>query len=370
MMFGVGCGAGDQHIAPPLNLPLAEEEKPSGGTQGASSSLPPLLASPRAREETFRYERTDFSEFNPIFRFFAEVPRAWKIEYVPEIEAISIYDPAIPGENAREQSQIFIRYFEANDFLTLRTVDILEREQFEVRGHPAVRYVIRKKDGVPDFPRQPSWRNAKHTVVDVRLTVRSPSRFYVFGKNPELAPDEFEKFLSSLVFHNDEASFVSPLSSPRERISKKPFGLYVSPENSPVAPERFSGYHTAIDFEVFESEKDAPVQVRAFCGGKVREKRVADGYGGVLAQECLLGGQAVTVVYGHLKIQGVPARVGEYLAPGEKLGILGAGGTAETDGERKHLHFGIHKGTNVDIRGYVTRETELDQWLDPLTYFK
>lgn len=45
-----------------------------------------------------------------------------------------------------------------------------------------------------------------------------------------------------------------PLMGPEERITKKPFGVFVTPQNSPVNPERFRGYHTGTDFEVFENE--------------------------------------------------------------------------------------------------------------------
>jgi hypothetical protein len=32
-------------------------------------------------------------------------------------------------------------------------------------------------------------------------------------------------------------------------LQKKPFGIYITPENSPVQPENFTGYHTGIDVE-------------------------------------------------------------------------------------------------------------------------
>jgi len=45
---------------------------------------------------------------------------------------------------------------------------------------------------------------------------------------------------------------------------------------------------------------------------------------------------------------------------------LGKGYSDETDGERKHLHFAIHKGTKIDVRGYVQTKGELQDWLNPL----
>ncbi|NTU99252.1 hypothetical protein HGA64_04600 [Candidatus Falkowbacteria bacterium] len=43
--------------------------------------------------------------------------------------------------------------------------------------------------------------------------------------------------------------FVPPISDALSRVTKKPFGIKVSPKNSSVSPERFTGYHTGVDFE-------------------------------------------------------------------------------------------------------------------------
>ena len=58
----------------------------------------------------------------------------------------------------------------------------------------------------------------------------------------------------------------------------------------------------------------------------------------------------------------------EYLAPGDVVGVLGAAFSKETAGERKHLHFGIHKGVRLDLRGYVDAKEALANWLDPWQY--
>ena len=84
-----------------------------------------------------------------------------------------------------------------------------------------------------------------------------------------------------------------------------------------------------------------------------------------MVQECNFNHQPVTVVYGHLSFEAEFARdEGRYLAPGDLIATLGEHGSAETDGERKHLHISIHKGRNVDIRGYVDSEEELANWID------
>ena len=38
------------------------------------------------------------------------------------------------------------------------------------------------------------------------------------------------------------------------RITKKPFGIFITTQNSPVQPERFSGYHTGVDVEYKDAE--------------------------------------------------------------------------------------------------------------------
>lgn len=161
----------------------------------------------------------------------------------------------------------------------------------------------------------------------------------------------------------------SPLSAPldraSERVTKKPFGIFITPARSPVQPERFSGYHTGTDYEVFPNENDSDVVVRAICGGVVIEKRRAGGYGGVIVTSGILGNQPVTVVYGHLKLASVSLQKGDSVQSGGRIGVLGEAYSGETDGERKHLHVSIHRGTTVNIRGYVNSKSDLEGWIDP-----
>ena len=304
---------------------------------------------PAAEKEN---ENTHFSKFNSIFRFSADLPEGLEASYVPEIESVNISD------------KIFIRYFQANDFLTLSTVDILQREQTEINGHKAVRYEIKKKSGIANFPHQPEWRNAQHKLIDIRFTNLNPSLFYVFAHNPDFDEKEFEKFIDSLIFDNDKQSFVNPISEAEKRVTRKPFGLYVTPDNSPVSPEKFTGYHSAVDYEILPSEENKDVAVYAACGGAIREAKSAQGYGGVVVQDCELENQRVTVIYGHIKLSSFNKKTRDYLVPGEKVAILGDAYTSETGDERKHLHLGIRKGTGNDIRGYVQREEELQEWIN------
>jgi hypothetical protein len=163
--------------------------------------------------------------------------------------------------------------------------------------------------------------------------------------------------------------FTAPINNPLTRVTKKPFGIYVSPRNSPVTPEKFRGYHTGVDFETFPEEQDVDVSVAAICEGKILEKSKASGYGGVVVQSCSLDNNPITVVYGHIQLASVKNSIGDVVKVGDFLGFLGTGYSAETDGERKHLHLGIHKGEMIDIRGYVNIQSELKDWIDFVLYF-
>lgn len=165
-------------------------------------------------------------------------------------------------------------------------------------------------------------------------------------------------------------AFVMPLDRALLRVTKKPLGIRVDPTHSPVSPEKFRGIHTGVDFEAFAEEADAPVAVYAICEGKLLRKQQARGYGGMLVQSCTLNKQPITVVYGHVSLASVTAKVGGTVSQGEQLAVLGRGYSSETDGERKHLHLGIHKGAAVDTRGYVATEGELKKWVDVMEFLR
>ncbi len=156
-----------------------------------------------------------------------------------------------------------------------------------------------------------------------------------------------------------------PIDRASQRITKKLFGTYVTPQSSPVSPEKFTGYHTGLDFEILPGEENSDVTIKAICSGPLLQKRSATGYGGVAVQKCTINNQAVTVVYGHLRLSSVTAKTGATLNTGDKIGVLGTGYSTETSGERKHLHLGIHKGTTINIAGYVSTQSALSAWLDP-----
>lgn len=156
-----------------------------------------------------------------------------------------------------------------------------------------------------------------------------------------------------------------PLDRAQERPTPLHFGVHVTPEENPIIPaERFSGYHAALDFEILPNEIGKDVPVYAICNGKILVSTSADGYGGVVVQNCRWKGKNVTVLYGHTD----PASqkpVGAAVKQGDQIAILGEGRSAESDGNRKHLHLSVHEGKEVQMLGYVQSQNELGNYLNP-----
>lgn len=159
-----------------------------------------------------------------------------------------------------------------------------------------------------------------------------------------------------------QPAYATPVDELKSRITKKKFGTYITPATSPVQPERFSGFHTGVDVEYDDVESDTAV--RAITTGAVTFSGVIDGYGGVLLITHTIKGSPRTVVYGHLDPSSLVAS-GATIKKSQKIGVLGANKSSETDGERKHLHFAILSDTRQDFRGYVQSESELSAWLNP-----
>lgn len=158
-----------------------------------------------------------------------------------------------------------------------------------------------------------------------------------------------------------------PIDQAGNRATPLAFGTRVTPDSAsnPITPpERFSGTHVGLDFEISRSELEADVSVYAICDGDIVYGGFAEGYGGLVVQRCTLAGEDVTVLYGHLSLESLPAK-GSRVAPGERIAVLGAARSRDTDGNRKHLHLGIHRGPDIDERGYVQTEDEMAEFMDP-----
>lgn len=160
---------------------------------------------------------------------------------------------------------------------------------------------------------------------------------------------------------------VPPVDDFLTRITKKSFGTFITPETSPVANDRFSGFHTGVDVEYDDVAED--IAIYAIADGTVIASTFGKGYGGVVVVRHET--EQILALYGHLDPATLPAR-GTKLRQGQFIGVLGADHSEETDGVRKHLHFSIQpdRGGEIDIRGYVKTEEELTQWIDPLALYR
>ena len=158
-----------------------------------------------------------------------------------------------------------------------------------------------------------------------------------------------------------------PLPETQRRAIPLHFGLYVTPdskENPIYPPERFTGFHAATDFEVSHEELLQDVPVFAICEGDVMFSGRVEGYGGLLVQNCEIKGEEVTILYGHVDPADLP-KTGVTLSKGQAFAILGENRSPETDGNRKHLHLGIHRGPQLSVLGYVQKVEDLKSYMDP-----
>lgn len=321
-----------------------------------------------SKSKTQSIKASDIGNADADYAFTATVPASWKVEAVTAIDSINFYDPVTTGDTTLEKSQVFVRKFSANQFLTLSTVTIHDRRELTIANRPAVRYDIQKKADVANFPNQPSWRNERHVVTDVRVSDANPSVFYVIAKRPDLDEATYQQILDSLALGETEPTslLIPPTDDFENRITKKKFGQFITKQNSPVQPERFSGYHTGVDVEFTDSTGE--IGVKAIADGTVLHSGTVSGYGGVLALSHTIDGQSFVVVYGHLNPTSVKPK-GSTVKRGDQIAVLGDDKSTETDGERKHLHLAFVKGSTVDLKGYVQTQAELDAWADPLTYY-
>lgn len=159
---------------------------------------------------------------------------------------------------------------------------------------------------------------------------------------------------------------LSPIAAFRSRITKKFFGTYITPQNSPVQPERFRGYHTGVDVEYGDITANVPVKTVA--SGTIIYSGFVSGYGGFVAEQININSAPYIAIYGHLRPSSLINNNSQVNA-GDQIGVLGTAYSKETDGERRHLHFALLKGTKLDFRGYVQSQSELTLWSDPLSFY-
>lgn len=167
-----------------------------------------------------------------------------------------------------------------------------------------------------------------------------------------------------------QSNLVLPISNYFARVTKKPFGIYVTPQHSPVHPEKFTGYHTGADAETTPAEANIDVPIFSITAGQVVFAGHVNGYGGVIIVRAKVGSETVTILYGHLRMASFSVKLKDQVSAGQQMAVLGTGYSSETDGERKHLHLGIIKGAAINYRGYVSTASQLSAWYDPVKWLE
>lgn len=163
------------------------------------------------------------------------------------------------------------------------------------------------------------------------------------------------------------SKYFYPLPDYESRIQERKHGQYFRAGDKVDAScgKPFQGFHAGDDLETSDSEREIEIPVVAIAKGKLLQIGFVGGYGGLVVQETKLDNDPVTVYYGHMDLSSVDHKPGDTVEAGETLGNLGDECSTETDDARKHLHFAIRKGPDVDVRGYVPTEAVLSNWLNP-----
>ncbi|MFA6296878.1 MAG: M23 family metallopeptidase [Patescibacteria group bacterium] len=194
--------------------------------------------------------------------------------------------------------------------------------------------------------------------------------FVFFNNKNEISNQTFQQNLNIInpdtnTNSEPQSQFTYPIQNFKTNQTKKTFDQFITAENSPIQPERFSGYHAGADIEINPDQIDQDVPIYAIEDAQVVYLGYVSGYGGVIILQGNVNNQPVTFLYGHIKLSSVNLSVGDQVSNGQQIGILGDQYSTETDRERKHLHFAIHKGSNIELRGYVNNEAELQNWYNP-----
>lgn len=194
---------------------------------------------------------------------------------------------------------------------------------------------------------------------------------HVETSSSESAPIPSETLQAALLPASspNDTRLLEPTEEFRQRITKKPFGIFITPETSPIQPDRFLGFHTGVDAEFTDRTDEIPV--RAVANGNIVFRRWVSGYGGVIIIQHEINDRQLHALYGHLDASNFPPRNIIRVRAGDVIGVLGDGGTEETDDVRKHLHFSIRPAQeSFDLRGYVKSHEELSGWFDPLQWYR
>lgn len=152
------------------------------------------------------------------------------------------------------------------------------------------------------------------------------------------------------------ATAVLPVDGYIARRTFKVFGGYYA--------DRFTGWHVGDDIEFGDIVEEVPVV--AIMDGTVVRVEFVSGYGGV----ALIDHGDVNAIYGHIDLSSALLKVGDTVTTGQFIANLGDGYSSETDGERKHLHFGLYDGEPIRVNGYEAYASGVDSWMNPQDWFR
>lgn len=157
-----------------------------------------------------------------------------------------------------------------------------------------------------------------------------------------------------------ELKVVHPVEDYNERRYFKNFGEYFQ--------NRFTGYHVAEDVE-FTDALDEEIPIVAIADGTVDRINQVGGYGGLITVQHNINNRTVTALYGHIDLESSDLNAGDQVEMGQFLANLGDHESTETDGERKHLHFGLYEGTDDRVSGYVDSQNKVSNWINPQNFY-
>lgn len=171
------------------------------------------------------------------------------------------------------------------------------------------------------------------------------------------------------------ASWYYPMTNVQSRATLKGFGVlandaFYAAHDPSLFPTKFYGYHAGQDLETFTSERPNNISVPfyAVADGTITYIGTLSGYGGVMLEK-LSDGQH-TALYGHIKLPS-NLNVGDQVTAGQLISYLGNNFSNETSGERKHLHFAIHIGTDLYFHGHEPSTQVLNfEWENPIPFLK
>lgn len=212
------------------------------------------------------------------------------------------------------------------------------------------------------------------TALVLVLTVSATAGISYFSGTPSPSPAPVAEVAAQLLPSATtvtpppaSAGLLEPVPRFRDHITKKSFGMYITPDTSPIADDRFTGFHAGVDAEF--TDATAAIPVTAIADGTVTFAGWLKGYGGVIVVRHSIAGSPAYALYGHLDAASLVS-AGSRVRAGERLGLLGDDHSVQTDGVRKHLHFAIYTGETMDYRGYVPHQEDLAPWMDPLSLFR